>query len=63
MRRATLADIYNWFVEGFDITDLKDAKALFKELGRARFSASPLPDRADQTGGADVLLAVISGAS
>jgi hypothetical protein len=23
-----LADIYNWFIEGFDTADLKDAKAL-----------------------------------
>ena len=27
-----LAEIYNWFTEGFDITDLKDAKALLHEL-------------------------------
>ena len=27
-----LADIYNWFTEGFDIADLKDAKALLDEL-------------------------------
>jgi len=27
-----LADIYNWFTEGFDTADLKDAKALFDEL-------------------------------
>ena len=27
-----LADIYNWFTEGFDTTDLKDAKALLEEL-------------------------------
>jgi tetratricopeptide (TPR) repeat protein len=31
--RAMLADIYNWFTEGFDTTDLKDAKALLGELG------------------------------
>jgi len=30
--RATLADIYNWFTEGFDTADLKDAKALLDEL-------------------------------
>jgi tetratricopeptide (TPR) repeat protein len=30
--RAMLADIYNWFTEGFDTTDLKDAKALLNEL-------------------------------
>ena len=31
--RALLADIYNWFTEGFDTADLKDAKALLNELG------------------------------
>lgn len=31
--RAMLADIYGWFTEGFDTTDLKDAKALLEELG------------------------------
>ena len=34
--RAMLAEIYNWFTEGFDTADLKDAKALLNELeGRA----------------------------
>ena len=28
-----LAEIYNWFTEGFDTRDLKDAKALLDELG------------------------------
>jgi predicted ATPase len=28
-----LAEIYNWFTEGFDTADLKDAKALLDELG------------------------------
>ena len=27
-----LADIYNWFTEGFDTADLKEAKALLHEL-------------------------------
>jgi len=31
--RAMLADIYNWFTEGFDTADLKDARALLEELG------------------------------
>jgi predicted ATPase len=31
--RAMLTDIYNWFTEGFDTADLKDAKALLDELG------------------------------
>ena len=30
--RAMLAEIYNWFTEGFDTADLKDAKALLSEL-------------------------------
>ena len=31
--RMMLADIYGWFTEGFDTTDLKDARALLEELG------------------------------
>ena len=31
--RIALADIYNWFTEGFDTADLKDAKALLDRLG------------------------------
>ncbi len=31
--RAMLAEIYNWFTEGFDTADLKDAKALLEEFG------------------------------
>ena len=27
-----LAEIYNWFTEGFDTHDLKEAKALLYEL-------------------------------
>ena len=30
--RAMLAEIYNWFTEGFDTADLRDAKALLDEL-------------------------------
>jgi predicted ATPase len=30
--RARLAEIYDWFTEGFDTPDLKDAKALLEEL-------------------------------
>jgi predicted ATPase len=33
--RAMLADIYDWFTEGFDTADLKDAKALLEELRNA----------------------------
>jgi predicted ATPase len=31
--RAMLAEIYNWFAEGSDTADLKEAKALLDELG------------------------------
>jgi predicted ATPase len=31
--RSMLAEIYNWFTEGFDTADLQDAKALLDELG------------------------------
>ena len=31
--RAMLADIFNWFTEGFDTVDLKSAKTLLDELG------------------------------
>jgi predicted ATPase len=30
--RSMLAEIYNWFSEGFDTADLKDANALIEEL-------------------------------
>jgi adenylate cyclase len=33
-----LADVYNWFTEGFDTKDLQEAKALLEALGRR-----PLP--------------------
>jgi adenylate cyclase len=33
--QAMLADIYNWFTEGFDTADLKDAKALLEELSNS----------------------------
>ncbi len=29
-----LSDIYNWFIEGFDTADLKEAKSLLNELKR-----------------------------
>ena len=29
-----LSEIYNWFTEGFDTADLKDAKALLEELNQ-----------------------------
>jgi len=31
--RTMLSEIYNWFTEGFDLPDLKDAKSLLDELG------------------------------
>ena len=37
--RAVLREIYNWFTEGFDLPDLKDAKALLDELGNSRSSS------------------------
>jgi hypothetical protein len=30
--RTMLAEIYNWFTEGFDTADLKNAKVLWDEL-------------------------------
>jgi predicted ATPase len=30
--RQMLAEIYNWFTEGFDTVDLQEAKALLEEL-------------------------------
>jgi predicted ATPase len=33
--RTMLAEIYNWFTEGFDTADLKDAKTLLDELSAA----------------------------
>ena len=32
--RSMLRKIYNWFTEGFDTADLKEAKALLDELSR-----------------------------
>ncbi len=31
--RQMLSEIYNWFTEGFDTADLKEAKALLEDLG------------------------------
>jgi len=30
--RTTIAEIYNWFTEGFETADLKEAKSLLDEL-------------------------------
>ncbi len=32
--RDVLASVYNWFTEGFDTADLKDAKSLLDELAQ-----------------------------
>jgi DNA-binding winged helix-turn-helix (wHTH) protein/tetratricopeptide (TPR) repeat protein len=32
--RAMLSEVYNWFTEGFDTADLKDAKAILNQLNR-----------------------------
>jgi hypothetical protein len=38
-----LAPVYGWFTEGFDTSDLREAKALLQELASA-----PLPDGGDR---------------
>ena len=42
--RVLLAPVYNWFTEGFDMPDLKDAKALLDELGSCLASHRDLPE-------------------
>jgi adenylate cyclase len=32
--RAQLAQVYDWFTEGFDTADLSEAKLLLEDLGR-----------------------------
>jgi hypothetical protein len=34
-----LSDIYDWFIEGFDIADLKNAKVLLDEFERIKCAA------------------------
>ena len=34
--RRMLAEIYDWFTEGFDTADLREAKALLEESSRSR---------------------------
>jgi predicted ATPase len=42
--RQLLSEVYNWFTEGFDTPDLKEAKALLEELGGKKSKrASPAP--------------------
>jgi hypothetical protein len=38
--RDLLAPVYNWFTEGFDTADQKDAKAVLDEQGNRRSSTS-----------------------
>jgi predicted ATPase len=38
--RRILAEVYNWFTEGFDTADLKDAKALLEELAGEKVETS-----------------------
>jgi hypothetical protein len=38
--RVMVAEIYNWFTEGFDTADLNDAKALLDELATTPTTAS-----------------------
>ena len=39
--RTMLADIYNWFTEGFDTADLKDAKVLLDQLNQEKQNTTP----------------------
>jgi len=39
--RTMLANIYDWFTEGFDTADLKDAKTLLDQLSRLSLKAVP----------------------
>lgn len=43
--RVMLASIYNWFTEGFDTADLKEAKALLDELSADRAALAPTRGR------------------
>jgi predicted ATPase len=42
--RTMLVEIYNWFTEGFDTVDLKEAKALLEELGGTGARAASVQD-------------------
>jgi predicted ATPase len=41
--RALLAGVYEWFTEGFDTPDLRDARALLAELSGAVGETRPYP--------------------
>jgi tetratricopeptide (TPR) repeat protein len=47
---AMLAQIYDWFTEGFDTADLKDAKALLNELNQALAMPAHLNGRPPRRG-------------
>ena len=40
---ALLAPIYGWFTEGFDTTDLQEAKALLDALGSSNRDGTSMP--------------------
>jgi len=44
-----IANIYNWFTEGFDTADFKDARALLEELRAQRHLCVPRPDESSVT--------------
>jgi predicted ATPase len=49
-----LSEIYNWFTEGFDTADLKDAKALLEELASnvavtSQSGATPVSDKSQKS--------------
>ena len=58
--RELLAPVYNWFTEGFDTADLKDAKALLEELSQIDIGAGKTTRRriimADQLTGKSALV-------
>jgi predicted ATPase len=39
--RTMLVESYGWFTEGFDLADLKDAKALLDELNASPVRSAP----------------------
>jgi hypothetical protein len=48
--RAMLAQIYDWFTEGFDTADLKDAKVLLEELNQLPIAPAHLNGRPPHRG-------------
>jgi predicted ATPase len=37
---AALSDVYNWFTEGFETPDLREARSLLEQLGRPTTASS-----------------------